>query len=119
MGKTMMYERPAVDWPNRAELLKALGHPIRLQIVAILCERDQHVGAMAEEIETAQATISQQLAILRMRGLVSSNRIGGRAVYSLEEERLKEIVECVKECGKPADARSDDAGEESGSRAAF
>jgi ArsR family transcriptional regulator len=94
-----------VDWPYRAELFKTLGHPVRLRIVAILCRRDESVGELATEIEVSQATVSQQLSILRMRGLVSSVRVGGRAVYSLTEERLREIVDCVAGCSSPVGGR--------------
>jgi len=81
-----------------ARILKAMGHPIRLQIVAILCEEDTHVGAMAERIGSAQAVVSQQLGILRMRGLVSRRRDAGRAVYSLAEPRLRQLVGCMEGC---------------------
>lgn len=98
----METQSTGVDWSHRAELLKTLGHPVRLQIIAILCERDESVGAMAAEIKASQAAVSQQLSILRMRGLVSNIRVAGRAVYSLEEDRLKELVQCVRGCRRPA-----------------
>jgi ArsR family transcriptional regulator len=99
-------EMAGVDWPYRAELLKTLGHPVRLQIIAILCRRDESVGDLAAEIQVGQATVSQQLSILRMRGLVSSVRVGGKAIYSLEEVRLREIVNCVEGCRNPAGGRA-------------
>jgi len=79
-------------------ILKAMGHPIRLQIVAILADEDTHVGAMAERIGAPQAVISQQLGILRMRGLVSRRRESGRAVYTLAEPRLRDLVTCMEGC---------------------
>jgi len=99
-------EKTGVDWPYRAELFKTLGHPVRLQIISILCDRDESVGVMAAEIRASQAVVSQQLSILRMRGLVSNTRVGGRAVYSLEEARLKDIVRCVKGCRNPENGRA-------------
>lgn len=100
----MEAQETGTDWSYRAELFKTLGHPVRLQIVAILCERDESVGAIASEIRASQAVVSQQLSILRMRGLVSTIRVAGRAVYSLEEGRLKELVQCVRGCRNPAAA---------------
>ena len=102
----MAAETTPTDWPYRAEMLKTLGHPVRLQIIAILCERDECVGALAAEIEASQASVSQQLSILRMRGFVSNIRVAGKAVYSLEEQRLKEIVKCLSGCHDPAGARA-------------
>lgn len=81
-----------------AKILKAMGHPIRLQIVAILCEEDTHVGAMAKRMGAPQAAVSQQLGILRMRGLVSRRVESGRAVYTLAEPRLRQLVSCMEGC---------------------
>ena len=81
-----------------AQMLKALGHPIRLQIVALLCEEALHVSALAERLGVAQAVVSQQLGILRMRGLVASRRQGGLAIYRLAEPRLRQLVDCMEGC---------------------
>lgn len=81
-----------------AELLKALAHPLRLRIVAILCRGEQHVSALAEMLGTAQAIVSQQLRVLRMRDLVAVSRHDGYARYRLAEPRLKKMVECLEGC---------------------
>lgn len=81
-----------------AQMLKALGHPVRLQIVAVLCEQDTHVGALAERIGVTQSVVSQQLGILRMRGLVASTREAGLAVYRLAEPRLRQLIACMEGC---------------------
>ena len=55
--------------PERArrvsEVLKAVAHPLRIRIVAILAEKDENVTALAETLEAPQAIVSQQLRILR------------------------------------------------------
>ena len=81
-----------------ADVLKALAHPIRLRIIALLCDGEEHVNAMAERLEIPQPIISQQLRILRMRGLVDVSRENGHAVYSMAEPRLSQIVECMEQC---------------------
>ena len=81
-----------------AEVLKALAHPIRLRIIAILREGDEHVNAMAERLGVPQPIVSQQLRILRMRGLVDAVRANGLAVYHLAEPRLSQIIECMEQC---------------------
>jgi ArsR family transcriptional regulator len=81
-----------------SEILKALGHPIRLQIVAILCQGDEHVGALADRIGAPPAIVSQQLGILRTRDLVSRTRQNGRAVYQLAEPRLRQLIDCLEGC---------------------
>lgn len=84
-----------------ADILKAIAHPLRLRIVAILSEGDAHVGALAERLEVKQPIVSQQLRILRMRGLVEAKRDNGLAVYHLAEPHLRNLLSCVHGCLSP------------------
>jgi len=81
-----------------AEFLKAVAHPLRLRIVAVLCEQDAHVNALAERLGVSQAVISQQLRILRMHQLVAVTRTGGFARYRILEPKLRQLVDCVEHC---------------------
>jgi ArsR family transcriptional regulator len=81
-----------------AEILKAVAHPLRLRIVAILCEGDANVTALAERLEASQAIVSQQLRILRSNGLVAASREGGFATYRLAEQSLRGLVGCMERC---------------------
>lgn len=85
------------------DILKALAHPVRLRIVALLCEEDQAVGCMAERLGVKQTVVSQQLKTLRLNGLVEATRRKGFAVYSLGEPRLRELLKCLEGC--PVDSR--------------
>jgi DNA-binding transcriptional ArsR family regulator len=84
-----------VNWANLADIIKTVGHPVRLQIVAILCQRDENVGALAKQVGVRHSSISQQLSILRMRGLVSRRHVSGHAVYTLEEPGLRSLIACM------------------------
>ena len=81
-----------------AEMLKALAHPIRLRIVALLCQGREHVTGLSERLEVPQAIVSQQLRILRMKGLVLVARSEGFAYYTLGEPQLKNLVHCMEGC---------------------
>ncbi|HSN92730.1 MAG TPA: metalloregulator ArsR/SmtB family transcription factor [Anaeromyxobacteraceae bacterium] len=83
-----------------AEILKAVAHPLRLRIVAVLCEGDAHVTALAERVEASQAIVSQQLRILRSHGLVTATREGGFATYRLAEPNLRGLVGCMERCDR-------------------
>ena len=103
MSRTSLAAKASLpDAPDRAEhcseVLKAVAHPLRLRIVAILCDGDAHVNALAERLGVSQAIVSQQLRILRMRGLVGAAREGGFARYSLLEPQLRDLVSCVERC---------------------
>jgi DNA-binding transcriptional ArsR family regulator len=52
-----------------AEMLRALGHPLRLRIVSLLCKKDRRVIELIQVLGAPQAIVSQQLRILRMSGL--------------------------------------------------
>ena len=82
-----------------ADVLKAVAHPLRLRIVAVLCEGEENVTALAEKVEASQAIVSQQLRILRSRGLVAASREGGFATYRLVEQNLRGLVRCMERCG--------------------
>ena len=79
-------------------ILKAVAHPVRLKITALLCHQEMHVSALAEELQISQAVISQQLRILRMNDLVDATWEGGFAVYRLTEPHLRTLVSCMEKC---------------------
>jgi DNA-binding transcriptional ArsR family regulator len=81
-----------------ADVLKALAHPVRLGVVAALCGEELNVGALAERVGQGQSTVSQQLRILRMSGLVEAARSNGFVIYRLAEPRLRELVRCLEGC---------------------
>jgi len=81
-----------------ADILKAVAHPLRLRIVAVLCEGAITVNALAERLGASQAIVSQQLRILRMHRLVIAVRRNGHASYRLLEPRLRDLVTCVEGC---------------------
>lgn len=81
-----------------AEMIKAMAHPIRLRIIALLCDQPLHVSALTEHLQLKQAVVSQQLRILRMHGLVESERLDGFSYYRLANPRLKSFLNCVEGC---------------------
>jgi len=88
--------RSAQDFADAADLLKALGHPLRLRIVTLLARGREHVGALAERLDIPQAITSQQLRILRMSGLVAATRENGQAVYHLIDPRVVRLIRCME-----------------------
>lgn len=96
-------QQPISSDPERAthvaEVLKAVAHPLRIRIVAILCQGEENVTALSEKVGASQAIVSQQLRILRSNGLVAANREGGFARYRLVEQNLRGLVRCMEKCG--------------------
>jgi ArsR family transcriptional regulator len=83
-----------------ADVLKAVAHPLRLRIVALLCRGDRHVNELAERLGTPQPIVSQQLRILRSNGLVAATRQDGFAWYRIAEPALRDLVCCMERCDR-------------------
>ena len=81
-----------------ADVLKAVAHPLRLQIIDLLCRSNERVSDMAQKLDTKQALVSQQLRILRMSGLVETYREDGISRYTLAEPRMNDLIKCVTSC---------------------
>lgn len=81
-----------------AEVLKALGHPIRLQIVEILVEGEQNVTELEHRLQVPQAILSQQLRVLRTSGVVVAEKRGGFTYYSLFNPQLANLMQCLERC---------------------
>ena len=82
-----------------AGLLKALGHPARLRIVAHLyVGGERSVGDLCRDLGLQQAALSQQLGILRMHGIVSVRRARGFRFYSLAVPQTAQLLHCISTC---------------------
>ncbi|KZM48724.1 metalloregulator ArsR/SmtB family transcription factor [Labrenzia sp. OB1] len=82
----MMQARKASD------LLKALSHEVRLVILCLLSEGEKSVSELEEILTMPQAAVSQQLARLRLEGLVQSRRDGRMIYYSLVDDEVSSII---------------------------
>jgi DNA-binding transcriptional ArsR family regulator len=76
----------------KAELFKAIGHPVRVRILEQLVAGERSVGALAETLETDVAVVSQQLAVLRRSGVVVTRREGTTVFYSLRDPGMIELL---------------------------
>lgn len=82
-----------------AMVLRALGNPARLRIVAyLLGAGERPVGEIARELGLAQAVTSQQLAALRLHGLVRVRRDGGFRRYEIALPAMADLVGCLARC---------------------
>jgi ArsR family transcriptional regulator len=66
-----------------AELLKLLGDPMRLAILALLQERELTVTDMTRLLKASQPNTSQHLRKLKSAGLIRETKRGQWAYYSL------------------------------------
>ncbi len=72
-----------VDYTHKAKEIKALAHPVRLQILDMLRQGELCVCHIETALAKRQTYISQQLAVLREAGLVENRKEGLRVFYRL------------------------------------
>jgi len=80
---------------DASALLKAISHEGRLMILCALVTGEKSVTELEELLHARQAAVSQQLARLRMEGLVTPRRDGKAIYYSLADDRPKRILETI------------------------
>ncbi len=79
-----------------AKMLKALGNPVRFQIVQILAEKQACItGEIVEFTTLAQSTVSQHLKVLREAGLICGSIEGPATSYCLDVDGIKRLRERV------------------------
>jgi ArsR family transcriptional regulator len=82
---------------KKAQIFKALAHPVRLLIVEKLLEKEQCVNDIRELVHVSQPNISQHLNILRFSGVVDFRRRGNLRCYFLNDpQNIKKILEALE-----------------------
>ena len=76
-----------------AQLFRALGHPVRLQILNLLREGEECVCHLTAVLGLPQPYISQHLAVLRRAGLVTTRREGQNTYYRLTDESILNLLD--------------------------
>lgn len=77
---------------DKAQLLKALAHPVRLCIVRNLLDRRCNVGHMQECLGIPQSTLSQHLGILRSRGIIKAEKDGAEVYYRVVDPEAAKLA---------------------------
>jgi len=82
---------------SEAEILNALSHPARLEILDLLRDGESCVCHIQAMLDQRQAYISQQLNILRQAGLINSRKEGLRVYYKISNPDLFKLLDHVEE----------------------
>jgi DNA-binding transcriptional ArsR family regulator len=76
----------------KAEFFKALGHPIRIRILEILVTGDRNVQDLQAVLDLEQPIVSQQLAILRAKNIVTTAKIGSSVRYAVRDPLVRDLL---------------------------
>ena len=76
-------------------LMKVLSNPDRLMLLCELADGERNVGALEEALGIVQPTLSQQLAVLRTEGLVSTRRDGKNIYYQIASAQALAVMQVL------------------------
>src|SRR6056297_3102588 len=77
---------------DAAQFLKMMANPHRLMILCHLLEREMSVSEINQHVLLSQSALSQHLAVLRNRGIVSTRRDQQTIYYSLANRGVEAII---------------------------
>ena len=80
----------------KAEFFKALGHPLRILILELLRQGPMSVGKLQEAVGAPESSVSQQLAVLRSRNIVVTERRGTTVIYSVRDPQILELLDVAR-----------------------
>ena len=90
--RTRLPDRQVALRRFKAEVFQALAHPTRIHIAECLQDGEVSVGALLEQLNVGPANLSQHLAVLRAKGLVTNRREGTQVFYTLRDPLLSEVL---------------------------
>ena len=76
--------------------LKALADPLRLRILAAVCEEELTVGEVQEVVQSVQSSVSRNLAILRGAGFIQDRKEGTNVYFSARQDMAEPTRELFK-----------------------
>ena len=99
--KELMDHDEQVETAARA--LKAISHPLRLKILCVVGDQEVCVQDIVEAVGTSQSNISQHLAILRDKDVLTTRKDANRVYYRVADQRTLQLIVMMREvfCGTP------------------
>ncbi|MDD4929489.1 MAG: metalloregulator ArsR/SmtB family transcription factor [Gallionella sp.] len=85
------------DIQQASNAIKAIAHPLRLKILCVLGDQEVSVQDIVERVGTSQSNISQHLAILRDKGVLSTRKDANRVFYRIGDLRTLKLVSMMRE----------------------
>ena len=81
----------------KADFLKALSHPLRLQAIEFLKNGEKNVGAIIKALGIPQSSLSRHLSILREAGVLKSRQQGTVIYYDIENHDIFHVLRPIAE----------------------
>lgn len=96
MARNVRQDDPEGLRQFKAEFFKGLAHPLRIRILELLRGGPMSVGQLQDAIGAPASSISQQLAVLRGRSIVVTERRGTTVIYRVRDTELFELLDVAR-----------------------
>jgi len=90
-----------LDWEKAqraADILKSVAHPTRLRIAELLQTGEMTVGEIQGTLGTSQSLTSQQLSLMKARGILKSRKVGKSVYYGVDSPEVIQVLHCLEKC---------------------
>ena len=88
---------PSTDLQSfKAEFFKALAHPLRIRILELLRARERSVQELQALLDLDQSTVSQQLAVLRAKNIVTARKEGTTVRYAVRDALVGDLLDVAR-----------------------
>ena len=77
-------------------VLKALADETRLKILEFLLVKERTVSEIVSVVQKAQPTVSLQLKLLELHGIVSKRKEGKFMIYQIADDRVKKVIQVLR-----------------------
>jgi len=83
-----------------AAMVQALAHPVRLRLLAALCEEEAPAALLADRLGLPRATVTRHLRALSVARLVAAGGPPRQATWRVAEPAVHGLVACMEECSR-------------------
>ncbi|HEX2916290.1 MAG TPA: metalloregulator ArsR/SmtB family transcription factor [Chloroflexia bacterium] len=80
----------------KAEFFKALSHPIRIKIIEALRSGQKNVSELQTILGLDQSSVSQQLSVLRAKGLIVASKTKTNVFYTVKDPLLFDLLDVAR-----------------------
>lgn len=80
-----------------ARCLRVLSHPVRLQIVAALGEKEKNVQEITTSMGLSQSNVSQHVNLLKDRKVLDSRREGNQVFYRVRDKKILKLIDLMQD----------------------
>lgn len=81
----------------QAEICKTLTNPKRIEILSALKDGEKTVTELVEILGVAKANVSQHLAVMRHKGILTTRRVGVNIYYRVSNQKVNDACSLMKE----------------------